>query len=146
MNFLGKVYRFMQGRYGPDELYKFLFFSYLFVFILNLFLRSYIINWIELFIIVFMFYRFFSKNIYRRRKENDLYLKVKRWFVKPFKNIRRNYKDRKEFIYKKCGKCKTTLRLPLPFERGIKHAKCPTCGRRISFLALRKQKVEIIRN
>ena len=60
-------------------------------------------------------------------------------------NLKRNIKD-KDHIYKKCSKCKTTLKLPVPYERGIKHTKCPKCKKRISFLVLKKQKIEIIKN
>ena len=41
--------------------------------------------------------------------------------------IKRNMND-KDHIYKKCSKCKTTLKLPIPYERGIKHTKCPKCN------------------
>ena len=39
----------------------------------------------------------------------------------------------------------TILRLPLPSKRGIKHVKCPKCGKRLTVVALRKLKVEVIR-
>lgn len=142
---MNKFIKFMYGRYGIDELYKFLFWLYIILFIVNLFLRNGIINIIDLFIIIIMIYRSFSKNIYQRRKENNLYLKYKNKTLKPFKNIKRNFKDRKTTVYKKCPKCKTTLRLPLPYTRGIKHAKCPECQNKVTFLVLRKVKVEIIK-
>ena len=129
----------MIGRNGPDNLYNFLFFLYVILLIVNLFVNSVIVFYIETIVIIFMFYRFFSKNITRRRAENDLYLKVKNRIRHPF-----GANNDKDHIYKKCHKCKTVLRLPLPTERGIKKAKCPTCGNRIKFLCLRKQKVEII--
>jgi len=144
MNFVNKLRNFMNGRYGPDDLYKFLFWFYFFIFATNIFVDSIILNYVEISIVVVMFYRFFSKNIYKRNKENQTYLKLKKKILKPFKNVSRNIKD-KDNIYKKCNKCKTTLKLPLPEKRGIKHAKCPTCGKRLTVLALKKLKVEIIR-
>ena len=86
-----------------------------------------------------------SKKIYRRSNENIRYLKIRDKITKPFINIRRNIQD-KDHIYKKCHKCGTTLKLPIPFERGIKHAKCPNCGNRVTLFALKKVKVEIIKN
>lgn len=92
-----------------------------------------------------MFYRFFSKKIYKRSNENQKYLKIKNNLLKPFKNFKRNMKD-KDYIYKKCNNCKKTLRLPLPYERGIKHTKCPNCKKKLTIFVLKKQKIEIIKN
>lgn len=145
MKWQSKLQKFMYGRYGVDELYKFLFGLYLFIIIIDLFLNNIILTILELLIIVIIFYRVLSKNIYQRNKENQKYLKLKKNIIKPFRNIKRNVLD-KDNIYKKCSKCKTTLKLPLPYERGIKHTKCPKCSKRLTFLVLKKQKIEIIRN
>ena len=72
-----------------------------------------------------------------------MFLKVKNIVLKPFTNIKRNIKD-KNHIYKKCYKCNTTLKLPLPSKRGIKHAKCPGCGKKVTLFAFKQQKVEVI--
>ena len=134
----------MQGRYGVDELYKFLFTLYIISFIINIFLNNLILEIIGLIIVVFTFYRVFSKNIYKRAKENKAFLKLKKNFLKPFQNIKRNIKD-KDNIYKKCPKCKTILKLPIPYKRGIKHTTCPKCKKKFSFIVLKKQKIEIIK-
>lgn len=135
----------MYGRYGPDELYKFLFKVYFLLFIIDLFINSKILTISELIIVFLMFFRFFSKNIYKRSRENSIYLKYRKFCLKPIENLKRNYKDRKYYKYKKCRHCKTTLRLPLPNSRGIKHAKCPNCKKRITMICFRKEKIEIIR-
>lgn len=146
MKWINKIQKFMIGRYGPDELYNFLLKLYLLIFIINLFFNSNILNIIELLVIIIMFYRFFSKNIYNRKKENIKYLKLKNQLLKPLKNIKRNFKDRDYYVYKKCPKCKTTLKLPLPPKRGVQHTKCPNCQNRIKFICLRQQKVEVIKS
>ncbi len=145
MKFINKLQKFMYGRYGTDDLYKFLLVLYIILFIISLFIRSSILDIIELLIVVIIFYRFFSKNIYQRNKENEKYLKIKARATRPFRNIKRNYKD-KEHIYKSCPNCKTTLKLPLPLKRGIKRAKCPSCGKKVTILAFKHQKIKIIRN
>lgn len=134
-----KLQKFMKGRYGIDELYKFLFAVYIFTFIINLFLKSIIIEYIGVFLVIVIFYRVFSKNIYQRNKENKQFLKLKNMIIKPFKNIKRNISD-KDHIYKKCSKCKTILKLPIPYERGIKHTNCPKCKKRLTLFVLKKQK------
>ena len=145
MKFQNKLYKFMYGRYGIDELYNFLFVIYFILIVIDLFIRSNILLGIELGILTLTFYRCFSKNISRRRKENEFYLKLKKKILKPFKNMKRNYKDRDNYIYKKCRKCHTTLRLPLPSKRGIKYAKCPGCKNRVRVFCFRKLKIEVIR-
>lgn len=144
MKFVNKVQKFMYGRYGVDDLYKFLFGLYIVLFILNLFINSNIIAILNTLIVIIMLFRFFSKNIYARSNENKKYLKLKKILLKPFKNIKRNMND-KDHVYKKCHKCKKTLKLPLPSKRGIKHAKCPHCGKRITIFTLKYQKVEFIK-
>lgn len=145
MNFINKLSKFIYSRYGIDDLYKFLFKLYILVLILNIFIRNYIVFIIELLLIFIIFYRACSKNIYRRRKENEIYLKIKNKFLKPFRSIKRNFND-KDHIYKKCKSCKTVLKLPLPDSKGIKHAKCPKCNKKLTIFTVRKQKIEIIRN
>ncbi len=146
MDFKTKLLKFMYGRYGVDQLYRFLFILYFLLFFINLFIKSSIITYINIIIVIFMFYRVFSKNIYKRQLENKIYLKYKNILLKPIKKLKRNYHDRKQYVYKKCSKCKTTLRLPLPDKRGIKHVVCPECGKKITLFILRQKKIEIIRN
>jgi len=144
MKRMNKFQKFMYGRYGIDELYKFLLKLYVVIFVINIFLKSSILSCLELFIFFYMFFRFFSKNIYKRSDENVAFLKLKKQFLKPFKNIKRNIKD-KNHVYKKCHKCKKTLKLPLPGKRGVKHAKCPHCGKRLTVFVWKYQKVEFIK-
>lgn len=144
MKFVNKIRKIMYGRYGVDELYKFLFKICVILFVLDLFINIIIVNSIEFLVITYMLFRFFSKNIYARTKENKNFLKIKKKLLKPFSNISRNIKD-KEHVYKRCNKCKKTIKLPLPSKRGLKHAKCPHCGKRVSIFTLKYQKVEFIK-
>ena len=140
-----RIRKFMYGRYGPDELYRFQLILYLITIFISIFIKSKILSVIQLLLIISIFFRPMSKKIYKRSNENQIYLKIKNKIAKPFINIKRNIKD-KDHIYKKCRKCKTTLKLPLPSKRGIKHAKCPHCGKRITLFTLKKEKIEIITN
>lgn len=134
----------MYGRYGMDELYNFLFKLYLVLFIINLFLNSSILNYLEIIIIIVIFYRFFSKNIYKRKKENNIYLKIKNNILKSMNSLKNKYKD--GYIYKRCPKCEKLLKLPLPYKRGIKSVICPKCKKEFKMLVLRKENIEIISN
>ena len=138
-----RIRKFMYGIYGPDELYKFHLILYFITLIIGLFVKSKILLFIQLLLIVLIIFRPMSKKIYKRSDENVLFLKIKAKVTKPFINIKRNIKD-KDHIYKKCHKCKTTLKLPIPSKRGIKHAKCPHCGNRVTLFTIKKEKIEII--
>ena len=145
MKFLNKLQQFMYGRYGLDDLGKFLFRIYFILLIINIFIKSYVLTIIEFLIVFIVLYRFISRDIYRRSNENVKFRKIKKKLLKPFQNIRRNFKD-KDHVYKKCHHCKTTLKLPLPNKRGIKKVRCTNCKKRNKFLIFKKVKVELIRD
>ncbi len=132
----------MYGRYGVDDLYKFLLVVYIIMTFINIFLKSHILIFIEFLILSIAVYRVLSKKIASRRRENQAFLNLVHYISIPFVNVRRNIQD-KNHIYKRCS-CGTTLKLPLPKKYGIKHAKCPNCKKRLAFWALKKEKVVII--
>lgn len=134
-----KIISFMRGRYGRDELYKFLLYLYLVLLILNIFINSKIILILELIIILIMVYRYLSKDINRRRRENELFLDIKIRIREIFKGTSKDY------VYKKCHKCKKILRLPVPDKRGLKTVRCPICKNKNRFIVLDKVKVEVIK-
>lgn len=136
--------KFMYGRYGVDELYNFLFKTYLVLFIFNLFINSSILNYLEIIIVIIIVYRFMSKNINKRKEENNIYLNIKNNILKTFSSLKTRYKN--GYIYKNCPKCKKLLKLPLPYKRGIKMVICPKCKKKFKMIVLRKEKIEIISN
>ena len=144
MKFMEKFQKFMYGRYGVDELYKFLMYTYILLVIINLFIKSNIISIIELIIFIVMFYRFFSKKIYKRSTENVKFLKIKNNLLKPVYVLKRNYRDRNECLYKRCKHCKKLLKLPIPSSRGKKIIKCPKCKKEFNVFVFRKENIEII--
>lgn len=145
MNFLFKIQKFMYGRYGRiDNLNKLLLTLYIFMLTANLFMKNHILSIIELVFIFIVIFRFLSKNIYRRSNENTRYLKILKFFSSPFKNIKRNKND-KDHIYKRCHHCHKTLKLPIPYKKGIKHVKCTHCHKRNTFIITKKVKIEIIK-
>ena len=126
--FKEKLTKFFYGRNGVDALYHFMMFITLVLLIVNFFIPS-PYNLILLLIICvnifFTYFRFFSRNIYKRQKENEMF---KNFFLRigKFFKIRYNMiKYRKVFIYKKCKSCKKMLR----FKRivGNHKAVCPIC-------------------
>ena len=139
-----KLQKFMYGRYGVDELYNFLFKLYIVLLVIDLFVKWEVLLYIELIVVVIALYRMFSKNINRRKIENKQFLKIKNMVVKPFITFSKQVRD-KNNIYKKCYKCKTIIRLPLPSNYGVKYVRCPKCKKKLRVLCLRKEKVEVIK-
>lgn len=121
--------RLMYGRYGVDKLYTALFVLFLIISIINIFIENILIHMIfsilTFLIVIFMFYRVFSRQIYKRRREEQIYLSVIGKIKRPFSLTRRKFKDRKTHVYKKCPSCKTQLRFPK--KKGTIMVTCPKC-------------------
>lgn len=119
------LYRFMQGRYGNDELNKFLLWSYVFFVAVNLFVNSIIIVVLYSILSVVFIYRIMSKDYYKRQQENGKYLLIRNKALKQFTYINNKWKYRKTYIYRKCPNCKAPIRLPR--KEGKHICCCPAC-------------------
>lgn len=125
------IMRFMNGRYGNDSLGREVFAVYFILFIVNLFVRSWIIYLFELLAVALYAFRFLSRNTAKRQSENYKYLQVKSKIKKKFLLIKNRFKYRKTHVYKKCPNCKTVLRLPK--RKGEISCTCPKCQSKIKF-------------
>lgn len=135
--FKNKLYRFMYGRYGTDTLNKFYLWAYVILVLayavvsLLMWKASELANtivWLAYTVlssalIVLIFFRMFSRNVVKRRRENEC-------FCGFFKLIRNRFRDRKTHVYRKCPKCKAVLRLPK--AKGKHSVVCPRCRERFS--------------
>jgi len=127
-----------------DNLNRFLLVIFLILLIISFFVRNFFIDISKVIVLVLVILRIVDKNKNRKEKQNKIYLSIRDKLLKPFDIIIKNIND-KEHVYKRCRKCKTILRLPLPDKRGFKHSKCPNCGKRIGFLTFKQIKVEVIK-
>lgn len=141
MKFGDRYIKFMKDRYGIDELYKFLLLICFVLLVINTFVSNNIIRLFEVLLIVIIFYRYMSKNIKLRKKENDKYLEIKDKIIKLFDYNKKKYKDRNTHMYKKCPKCKQKIRLPL--KKGKHTAKCPNCGNRFDVACHKDEKIKV---
>ena len=71
-----KFYRFMQGRYGVDQLYRFIFFLALVLMIINTFLRNPMLNLVIYALLILDIFRMLSRNHSARYAENQKYLQA----------------------------------------------------------------------
>ena len=141
MKFGDRYIKFMKDRYGIDELYKFLLLICFVLLVINTFISNNIIRLFEVLLIVIIFYRYMSKNIKLRKKENDKYLEIKDKIIKLFDYNKKKYKDRNTHMYKKCPNCKQKIRLPL--KKGKHTVKCPNCGNRFDVACHKDEKIKV---
>ena len=122
------LWRFWSGRNGADQLYQCMMWICLGLAIVNLFFGSIWIYGVELALLGAATYRLFSKNLSRRRQENQAFLKFFSRIGKWFKRLGNRWRDRKTHVYKKCPSCKNYLRLPR--ISGAHTVCCPCCANR----------------
>ncbi len=124
-----KLIRFMQGRYGVDQLSKFLLILGLVVVVISALFNSrvslilYILGWV---LVIYCYFRVFSRNIPKRYAENQAFLaktyKIRMFFQKQ-KNI---WQQRKTHHIYTCPSCKQKIRIPK--GKGKIEVRCPKCG------------------
>ena len=130
------IIRFMNGRYGNDSLGRAAFVIYFALFIINLFVRSWIIYAFELLTVFLYAFRFLSRNTVKRQSENYKYLQIKSKIKKKFLLIKNRFKYRKTHVYRKCPKCRAVLRFPK--RKGEISCTCPKCQSKIRFKVYRR--------
>lgn len=131
------VARFMYGRNGMDQLNRALFWAYILIWALGgilgglmkidaLVVLCNLLMWVLFFLV---FFRMFSKNLTKRRAENQKWLNW--WWSVKSRNAgakaRHADKDHKYFT---CKSCKTICRVPV--GKGKIIITCPKCGAQIS--------------
>lgn len=120
-----KFYRFMQGRYGADNLSRFLMILVLICFVLSLFGAD-ILYPVAILLLIYTYFRMFSRNLYKRRKENSVYMqyeyKVKQFFLRKKQHLQ----QRKTHHIYKCPSCGQKIRIPR--GKGKIEIRCPKCS------------------
>ncbi len=75
---------------------------------------------------LYAIYRPFSKNIWKREKENrgfsSILKKIKAWFLLNYRRVRYI----KTSVFVKCPRCKAVIRFPR--KKGEHMARCPGCS------------------
>ena len=116
----------MYGRYGSDELNMALLGTALVLSILNSIFSAVFRFWAPMGIVtlvvsaviyallIYGLFRIFSRNIYKRRRENRRFL-----------NLWNRLRDRSH-RYFRCPQCRQTVRVPK--NRGKINIRCPKCG------------------
>lgn len=131
----------MYGRYGVDELYRALLWIYLAAAVLAIIIGRLtnntvytVLSIIAALILVYSFFRAFSKNTEKRRAENLKWLKLTGKIKKQFQLLGNRWKFRKTHIFRKCPGCKAVLRMKR--VKGKHKATCPHCKTSFNFRVL----------
>lgn len=120
-----KIRLFMAGRYGVDELTRFILLFNCFLMVLSLLIRSNILNSICILLIVLCYIRILSKNHSLRYKENQIYLKYRNRLYPKIARINYKIKQRIHYHIYKCPSCKQKIRIPR--GKGKISITCPKC-------------------
>lgn len=127
-----KLYEFMQGRRGMDQLNHFLIRAALIMLLVALLCRRITILYIltyygGLFILFYGYFRMLSRNIYKREMENNKFLawrykrNQKRGYQQQYQNV-----DFEHYAYFQCPACGQKMRAPR--KKGKIRVRCHGCG------------------
>ena len=125
MNFLRN---FMAGRYGPDHLNAAIIIAALLISVISSLLSLSVLIYLSYLFLILAVFRMLSRNIRKRRSENDKFLRYY-WPVRQkVKAVFSSLKSRKTHKFYKCPSCSNLLRVPR--GKGKMQITCPKCGER----------------
>ena len=120
----------MIGRNGMDALNRFLSVVLFVVVAVELFLRgktaAAVLSTLALVLIVIIYFRMFSRNLYRRGQENGTYLRLRYPIVSAFQGWQERFRQRREYRFFRCPSCRAWLRVPR--GKGKINIVCRKCG------------------
>lgn len=125
--------KFMYGRYGADEYGRFLSIAALIPLILSIIIRDKAgagLFGVTLAILIYQYFRMFSRRTEKRRIENQAYLKIKNRIVTEFRGMKSRFSQRKQYKFFRCKKCRAYLRVPR--GKGKVSIRCSRCGNQFS--------------
>lgn len=117
--------RFMSGRYGFDQLNGFLCILSLILVVLGAWLSGFL-YWLGLALLLWCYFRIFSRNIQKRYAENMKYLSLQNQAKDWLARQKLRFDQRKVYRYFKCPHCRQSIRVPR--GRGRISITCPKCG------------------
>lgn len=128
-NLAFRMQQFMIGRYGVDELTRFLTITSCIMLILSCFSALRFLYLPALLIMGWSIYRSYSRNIYKRQAERNKYLQIRNRVRSRRSLQKRKFAERKTHKYIKCPSCSKTFRVPR--GKGKIRIRCPFCGTEI---------------
>ncbi len=123
-----RLARFMAGRNGNDQLNRFLLVADLMLIVLATVWRSAsgLLYLLVLALLAYIYFRMFSRNVYKRREENGKYMRLKYRADAALRLRKERWIQRKDYKFFTCPSCRTSLRVPR--HRGKVKIVCRKCG------------------
>lgn len=121
-----KFRQFMVGRYGADDLGRFTIGLTAVFLVLKLFFRYSVFSLCAVLLLVFCYYRMFSRNIAKRSAENGKYLFYRQKYLGIFVKKKNQLLDRKTHHIYQCPQCRQKIRIPK--GKGMIEIRCPKCS------------------
>lgn len=119
----------MAGRNGNDQLNIFLLIVDLILMLLSsIFSKSIggVLYPIVIALLVYVYFRMFSRNVYKRREENGKYMRLKYKAAAGLRLFKERWIQRKDYKFFTCPSCRASLRVPR--HRGKIKIVCRKCG------------------
>ena len=120
----------MAGRNGNDQLNRFLLLAAVVLLLLASILRRSVLgNLLSLLVPVLLgltYFRMLSRDLYRRRSENERYLRELEKLRAKLRILRERWNQRKDYKFFTCPSCKSVMRVPR--GRGKIRIVCHRCG------------------
>ena len=123
------IQRAMAGRYGVDQLNRFLTIFAMVMLILSMFFQSALslVFWLLAIVsLVWSYARMFSRKIPKRQAENNAYLTLRYQITRKSTARRQRAAQKRYYHFYKCPRCGVTTRVPK--GKGKIRITCPRCG------------------
>lgn len=117
---------YFAGRNGFDSICGAAMLTYLVLALINLFAGSVLLWFVNALLIIYVWFRVLSKNVYSRQKESSIFNSKLSGLRTACKRRVRMWKERKDYVFKKCPYCKNILRLKR--VKGKHSVRCPCCN------------------
>ena len=125
----GWLQRMMMGRNGMDALNRFLAVVLLLIVAVDVLLHGVaarVVSILSLVLLAYIYYRMFSRNLYRRGKENGAYLRLRYPLVSGVQGWLERFRQRRDYRFFRCPSCRAWLRVPR--GKGKINIVCSKCG------------------
>ncbi len=121
-----RLQRFMYGRYGMDGFGNFLLWGAIVLMLASALFRVPLLNTLSLAMLIYGYFRIFSRNTQKRYQENCTYYRYITKVKDFFKKQKSYMQQRKTHHIYKCPQCKQKIRIPK--GKGKVAIRCQRCG------------------
>lgn len=120
-----KMARFMAGRYGVDQLNKIYLGITLVLLVLSMITRLSIFYVAGIALLVYTYYRMFSRNVSKMYAQNQRFLNARYRLAVKRSQRKKQWEQRKIYRFYKCPGCRQKVRVPK--GKGKIVITCPKC-------------------